>query len=48
MASDRKVAARTVRQDAIQILAADHKKAGRIIFAGFEKAMDKDSAQRHF
>jgi hypothetical protein len=35
MASNRKVAARTVRQDAIQKFAADHKKVGRIIFAEF-------------
>ncbi|HEX9452033.1 MAG TPA: hypothetical protein VF934_11515 [Burkholderiales bacterium] len=47
MASNEKAAARTVRQDAIGILAADHKKVGKIIFADFETTMDKDSTQRH-
>ena len=45
MVNKTKAPARTVRQDAIQILTADHKKVSKI-FAEFEKVKDKDSARK--
>jgi len=45
MVNRTKAPARTARQDATQILTADHKKVSRI-FAEFEKVKDKDSARK--
>jgi hemerythrin superfamily protein len=45
MANIRKAPARTVQQDATQILIADHKKVSKI-FAEFEKVKDKDGARK--
>ena len=45
MANIRKAPARTVQQDATQILTADHKKVSKI-FAEFEKVKDNDSARK--
>lgn len=43
--ASRKVPARPPRQDATQILTADHRKVSKI-FAEFEKVKDKDSARK--
>jgi hemerythrin superfamily protein len=45
MATTRKSPARSVGQDATQILTADHQKVSKI-FAEFEKIKDKDSARK--
>jgi len=45
MANRTTAPARTVRQDATRILAADHKKVSKI-FAEFEKVKDKDNARK--
>jgi hemerythrin superfamily protein len=45
MVSKTKAPARTARQDATQILTADHKKVSKI-FAEFEKVKDADSARK--
>ena len=43
--ASRKAPARTVRQDATQILVADHKKVSKI-FADYEKVKDNDSKRK--
>jgi hemerythrin superfamily protein len=45
MANNAKAPARTTRQDATQILTADHKKVSKI-FAEFEKLKDDDSERK--
>ncbi len=45
MVTRTKAPARSIRQDAIQILTADHKQVSRI-FAEFEKVKDKDNARK--